>query len=182
MTRALLPLGGFLILAGLLWSVLDQMNKGEYDPREVPTEFIGQPAPEFALPDLLEPAQTVSPSDMVGQPWLLNIWGSWCPECWMEHKFLLYLAEHEGVPIIGINWRDEAAEAKAMLIRLGNPFSKIAFDPQSDAVIDWGVYGAPETFLIDAEGVVRHKHTGALSPQIWQTKFLPYFEAAENPS
>ena len=182
MTRAVLPLGGFLLLAGLFWFVLGQMNKGEYDPRDVPTQFIGQPAPEFALPDLLDPTQTVRPSDMAGQTWLLNVWGAWCPECWHEHEFLVHLAQREGVPIVGINWRDEEADAKAMLTRLGNPFLKIAFDPQSDAVIDWGVYGAPETFLIDAEGVVREKHTGALSPKIWQAKFKTYFEATENPS
>ena len=178
MTRAVVPLAGFILLAGLFWFVLDKMNEGEYNPRDVPTQFIGRAAPEFALPDLLDPAQTVRPSDMAGRVWLLNVWGTWCPECWKEHEYLIHLAQRENVPIVGINWRDEAAEAKAMLARLGNPFLKIAFDPNSNAAIDWGVYGAPETFLIDAEGIVREKHTGALNSSVWSDKFKAYFEAA----
>ena len=178
MTRAIFPLAGFLALAALFWFVLDKMNQGEYNPREVPTQFIGRPAPAFALPDLLDPSQTVRPSDMAGKVWLLNVWGTWCPECWKEHEYLVYLAQRKNVPIVGINWRDEAAEAKAMLARLGNPFLKIAFDPNSNAAIDWGVYGAPETFLIDAEGIVREKHTGAVNSSVWSDKFKAYFEAA----
>ena len=175
MNRAIIPLAGFLVLAGLFWFVLDKMNQGEYNPRDVPTQFIGRTAPEFALPDLLDPAQTVSPSNMRGKVWLLNVWGTWCPECWKEHDYLVHLARRKGVPIIGLNWRDDAAEAKAMLTRLGNPFTQIAFDPKSDAVIDWGVYGAPETFLIDAGGVVRVKHTGAMNSQVWKEKFESFF-------
>ncbi len=182
MTRTAIPLAIFLGLAGLFWYVLQQMNQGEYNPRSVPTQFIGRNAPEFALPDLLDPGSIVRTSDMAGQVWLLNVWGTWCPECWKEHEYLIHLATREQVPIIGINWRDDAAEAKAMLARLGNPFARIGFDPKSDAVIDWGVYGAPETFLIDAEGIVREKHTGALNPQVWQSKFKPYFDAAAGAS
>lgn len=180
MNRAAIPLVLFLALGGLFWYVLGQMNEGEYNPREVPTQFIGRSAPAFALPDLFDPSRTVSTADMAGRVWLLNVWGTWCPECWKEHEYLVHLAKREGVPIVGINWRDDAAEAKAMLARLGNPFYAIGFDPNSDAVIDWGVYGAPETFLIDGEGVVREKHTGALNPQVWNEKFKPYFAAAEH--
>ena len=175
MSRAAVPLAIFLALAGLFWYVLGQMNQGEYNPREVPTQFIGRTAPTFALPDLFDNAQQVRSADMQGKVWLLNVWGTWCPECWKEHEYLIHLARREGVPIIGINWRDDAAEAKAMLARLGNPFMKVAFDPNSDAVIDWGVYGAPETFLIDGDGIVREKHTGALTPQVWNEKFKSYF-------
>lgn len=175
MNKAIVPLVGFLLLAGLFWFVLDKMNQGEYNPRDVPTQFIGREAPAFSLPDLLDPSQTVSPANLRGKAWLLNVWGTWCPECWKEHEYLVYLATRKGVPIIGINWRDDAAEAKAMLKRLGNPFQQIAFDPKSDAVIDWGVYGAPETFLIDAEGIVRVKHTGAMNSQVWKEKFQSYF-------
>ncbi|HOP17506.1 MAG: DsbE family thiol:disulfide interchange protein [Chromatiaceae bacterium] len=182
MTRAVVPLVLFLALAGLFWFVLGKMNEGEYNPRDVPTQFIGRSAPEFSLPDLLDPTQTVRPSDMAGKVWLLNVWGTWCPECWKEHEYLVYLARREGVPIVGINWRDDAADAKAMIERLGNPFLKIAFDPSSNAAIDWGVYGAPETFLIDAGGVVREKHTGAITPQVWKEKFSRYFAAARSAS
>jgi cytochrome c biogenesis protein CcmG/thiol:disulfide interchange protein DsbE len=114
---------------------------------------------------------------MAGKVWLLNVWGTWCPECWKEHEYLIHLAKRKQVPIVGINWRDDAAEAKAMLARMGNPFLHIAFDPNSNAVIDWGVYGAPETFLIDADGVVRVKHTGAMNSQVWREKFQSYFNA-----
>ncbi len=177
MNKAIVPLAGFLVLAGLFWYVLDKMNQGEYNPRDVPTQFIGRTAPDFSLPDLLDPSQTVSPANLRGKVWLLNVWGTWCPECWKEHDYLVHLATRKGVPIIGLNWRDDAAEATARLKRLGNPLQQLAFDPKSDAGIDWGVYGAPETFLIDAEGIVRVKHTGAMNSQVWREKFQSYFVA-----
>ncbi len=182
MNRAVIPLVIFLGLGGLFWYVLQQMNEGEYNPREVPTQFIGRTAPTFELPDLYAAGEKVRSADMAGKVWLLNVWGTWCPECWKEHNYLLHLARNEQVPIIGINWRDDAEEAKAMLARLGNPFLKVGFDPHSDAVIDWGVYGAPETFLIDANGVVRAKHAGALRPDIWESEFKPLFSQSETGS
>ena len=175
MNRAVIPLVAFLALAGLFWYVLGEMNQGEYNPRDVPTQFIGREAPVFDLPSLFDANQRVRSADMNGQVWLLNVWGTWCPECWKEHDYLLHLARREKVPIVGLNWRDDENEAKAMLARLGNPFVKVGFDPFSDAVIDWGVYGAPETFLIDAEGVVRAKHTGELNAAAWNEKFKPHF-------
>ena len=175
MTRAAIPLALFLALAGMFWYVLGKMNEGEYNPRDVPTQFIGRTAPAFSLPELYDPSRTVSPTDMAGRIWLLNVWGTWCPECWKEHDYLMHLAKREGVPIVGINWRDEAGEAKGMLERLGNPFMMVGFDPNSDAVIEWGVYGAPETFLIDEQGIVRVKHTGAMTPTVWREKFASYF-------
>ena len=174
MARFLIP-ASFIVLLLLFWFTLDRMGKGEYNPRNIPTEFLGKPAPEINVPDLYKPDTLVRTTDLKGQVWLFNVWGTWCPECWKEHEYLVHLAKRKGVPIIGINWRDDAAEAKAMLKRLGNPFQQIAFDPKSDAVIDWGVYGAPETFLIDAEGIVRVKHTGAMNSQVWREKFQSYF-------
>lgn len=175
MSRAAIPLAVFIALAAMFWYVLGLMNEGEYNPREVPTQFIGRAAPAFELPDLFDPDKTVRSADMAGQVWLLNVWGTWCPECYKEHDYLLTLARRHQVPIVGLNWRDDADDAKAMLARMGNPFVKVGFDPRSDAVIDWGVYGAPETFLIDARGIVREKHTGALGPAAWNEKFRPYF-------
>ena len=175
MNRAAIPLVAFLGLAGLFWYVLGEMSEGEYNPRDVPTQFIGREAPVFDLPSLFDENQRVRSADMNGQVWLLNVWGTWCPECWKEHDYLLHLAKREKVPIVGLNWRDDADDAKAMLARLGNPFIKVGFDPFSDAVIDWGVYGAPETFLIDAGGVVRAKHTGELTATAWNEKFRPHF-------
>lgn len=174
MNKAVLPLAGFLLLAGLFGFTLMKMNDGEYNPRDIPTELIGRSAPEFALPDLHQPTLLVRPSAMLGKVWLLNVWGTWCPECWREHEYLVHLSGR-GVPIVGVNWRDDADEAKAMLARMGNPFIHIASDPHSSAAIDWGVYGAPETFLIDAEGIVREKHAGAITPTVWKEKFAPYF-------
>lgn len=178
MKKSLLPLLGFMTLAGLFYVVLMQMDRGEYDPRDVPTEFIGREAPSFTLPNLYDRSEMVSTDSMRGRVWLLNVWGTWCPECWREHAFLVYLARVEGVPIVGLNWRDDADDAIAMLADKGDPFEFVAFDPSSAAVIDWGVYGAPETFLIDADGIVRVKHKGMLGPEDWEKKFAPYFADA----
>ena len=175
MSKATIPLFVFLALVILFWFILEQMNQGEYNPRDIPTEFIGRSAPAFTLPDFFSPQKVVTPAAYQGKAWLLNIWGSWCAECWREHDFLLQLAQ-QGIPIIGLNWRDEKAAAQDMLTRLGNPFTQIAFDPNSRAVIDWGVYGAPETFLMDAQGIIREKHKGSLNQQVWQNKFQPYFK------
>ena len=177
--RYLIPLGIFLLMVALFWLTLNRMNQGEYNPRDVPTEFIGRAAPDINVPDLLDATKIVRTADFAGQPWLLNVWGTWCPECWREHDYLLELSRQQGVPIIGLNWRDDAMEAKAMLRRLGNPFTQIGFDPDSSVAIEWGVYGAPETFLIDAEGVIREKHTGAITPQVWEEKFRSYFEQSK---
>lgn len=173
--RRFMPFIVFVIFAGLLLYMLTLMNQGDYNPRDIPTEFIGKTAPEFALPDLINPDQIVSSSEMKGKTWLLNVWATWCRECWREHEYLVKLAEQRNINIIGLNWRDERAEAIKMIRQLGNPFSQIAFDPNSEAVIDWGVYGAPETFLIDKDGIVREKHKGALNEVVWQAKFAPYF-------
>jgi len=173
--KATIPLLLFVALSGLFLYVLIQMNKGEYNPRDIPTEFIGRAAPDFDLPSLFNPNERVTPAAYKGRPWLLNVWGTWCPECWREHDYLLML-KRRGIPIVGIDWRDDRDEALGMLNRLGNPFDQVGFDPDSEMVIDYGVYGAPETFLIDAEGIIRAKHTGAMIPSIWQEKFASHFD------
>jgi cytochrome c biogenesis protein CcmG/thiol:disulfide interchange protein DsbE len=172
--KTALPLAIFLALAGLFWLILHQMNTGVYDPRDIPSQQIGKPAPDFTLPSLQDQAQLVRPADYRGQVWLLNVWGTWCPECWREHAFLIHLAER-GIPIIGLNWRDNRTDALQMLRQLGNPFLQVAFDPHSQAAIEWGVYGAPETFLIDADGIIRARHKGALNASLWQQQFAPFF-------
>jgi len=168
---------GFFILVGVFAVVLDRMGKGEYNPRDIPTEFIGKPAPQIHVPTLFDADKIVNTDQFRGQPWLFNVWGTWCPECWREHAFLIELKK-AGVPVVGLNWRDERSEAIAMLNQLGNPFVEIGFDPDSSVAMDWGVYGAPETFLIDAQGVVIAKHAGGLTADIWQSKFAAYFERA----
>jgi cytochrome c biogenesis protein CcmG/thiol:disulfide interchange protein DsbE len=173
-------LGGFLLLMGVFAVVLSKMGSGEYNPRNIPTEFIGKIAPEISVPDLFRPAETVRTSAMRGRVWLFNIWATWCPECWREHEYLMYLADIKGVAIVGLNWRDEEDKAKAMLHRLGNPFIQVGFDPDSRAAINWGVYGAPETFLINAEGRILVKHTGSMTPAVWDKKFKMHFDQGEN--
>jgi len=165
---------GFFIMIGGFAYMLNLTNTGEYNPRDIPTEFIGRAAPAINVPDLYNESEVVKTSDMKGKVWLFNVWGTWCPECWREHKYLMELSR-SGVPIVGLNWRDERAEAKDMLTKMGNPFLKIGYDPDSSVAIDWGVYGAPETFLINAEGMVVAKHAGGVTPAVWQEKFEKFF-------
>ncbi|MGV6826183.1 MAG: DsbE family thiol:disulfide interchange protein, partial [bacterium] len=167
MNRFIWPFVIFIALVGLLYVGLS------LNPREVPSPLIGKAAPGFNLPDLHNPGKTVSPEAMRGKPWLLNVWGTWCPECWKEHAYLVELAGSGKIQIVGLNWKDDAAEAQSMLARLGNPFVMVGVDQQGNAAIDWGVYGAPETFLVDAQGIVRVKHTGAMTPTVWEQKFVP---------
>ncbi|MCB1905157.1 MAG: DsbE family thiol:disulfide interchange protein [Gammaproteobacteria bacterium] len=171
--RFLVPLGVFLVLVVLLGVGLT------LDPRDVPSVLIDKKASEFSLRDLFDPDKTVDSASMNGKVWLVNVWGTWCPECWREHEFLLYLAKQERVPIVGIDWRDDDAEAKKFLQEKGNPFIAVGVDPQSDAVMDLGVYGAPETFLIDKQGVIRKKHKGAMTLQVWRDEFKPLIEKLE---
>jgi len=174
MMRFLVP-AGFLLLVGLFWLTLDRISEGEYNPRDIPTQFIGRQAPAIDVPDLFNPDITVKTADMKDQVWVLNVWGTWCNECLREHEFLVHLARDKKIPIVGINWRDQASDAKAMLARMGNPFMRLGFDPKSKVAINWGVYGAPETFLIDANGVIREKHAGSLNANIWEKQFSHYF-------
>jgi len=165
---------GFFIMIGGFAYMLNLTNTGEYNPRDIPTEFIGRAAPAINVPNLYNESEVVKTSDMKGKVWLFNVWGTWCPECWREHKYLMELSR-AGVPIIGLNWRDERPDAKDMITKLGNPFLKIGYDPDSSVAIDWGVYGAPETFLINAEGMVVAKHAGGVTPLVWEKKFKKFF-------
>lgn len=174
--RFLMPLGIFLLLALLLGIGLT------LNPRDVPSVLINEPAPTFNLPDLFDSEKTVSSDALKGKVWLMNVWGTWCPECWREHEFLNNVAKNEGTTIIGINWRDDRAEAQAFLAKKGNPFAAVGFDPESEAIMDWGVYGAPETFVIDKQGMIRKKHTGPLYRQVWEDEFKPLLQKLEGES
>jgi len=133
------------------------------NPRLVPSPFIGKPAPEFELPLLLSDG-SFSNKDLIGHVTLLNVWASWCFACRQEHETVKSLSR-KGIRVIGLNYKDEAADAKNWLVRLGNPYQAIAADIDGRIAIDWGVYGAPETFLIDKNGIIRHKVIGPLSDQ-----------------
>ncbi|MBK9363359.1 MAG: DsbE family thiol:disulfide interchange protein [Rubrivivax sp.] len=165
--RLFIPLALFVALAVLLAAGLT------LEPREVPSPFIGKPAPAFSLAQLEPGRPAFEPAQMKGQVWLLNVWASWCAPCREEHPLLVAAARQNLVPIVGLNHKDEAGAATAWLRRLGNPYQAIAVDRDGRVSIDYGVYGVPETFVIDRDGVVRLKHIGPLTPEVWQRDVLP---------
>jgi cytochrome c biogenesis protein CcmG/thiol:disulfide interchange protein DsbE len=143
------------------------------NPREVPSPLVGRPAPAFELPQLLDPTKTFSPKDMAGKVWLLNVWASWCTSCVEEHPVLSELAKSGAVPVYGLNYKDQRTDGTAWLRKLGDPFVLSAYDPNGRIGLDYGVYGTPETYLIDRQGVIRYKRIGPLTPQIIEQKILP---------
>lgn len=148
------------------------------NPNELPSPFLGKPAPEFELPSVMDPGRIVASTEYEGQPVLVNVWATWCVGCRQEHNFLLQLKQSGAIPIYGINWRDTRPEAVNWLENLGNPYVASGDDRDGRVGIDWGVYGAPETFLIAADGTVLHKHLGPLSWPIWERDFVPLLGAA----
>lgn len=172
-----LPFLAFLLVAALLaagvWLSRDP------DREALPSALIGKPAPDFALPVLHEPTRVVTGRDLRGQPYVLNVWGSWCMECRVEHPVITRFAETKRVRVIGYNWKDEPADALAWLERFNNPYWVVLADEVGRTAIDFGVYGAPETFLVDADGIVRWKHVGPLSDDIVRNELLPALTAAE---
>ena len=149
------------------------------DPTKLPSPFIGKAAPAMDLPDLFDDSVRISNKTFAGDMVLINFWATWCPGCFDEHDFLLELAASGVIPIYGINWRDNRTEAISWLQRLGDPFTANAFDGNNRTGIDWGVYGAPATFLIDAQGTVIYKHLGPLSRDSWQRDFVPILNARD---
>jgi cytochrome c biogenesis protein CcmG/thiol:disulfide interchange protein DsbE len=167
MNRFLLPLGVFLLLVVLLGVGLS------LDPREVPSPLIGKAAPQFELPQLHEPGKTFSPQALRGKVWVLNVWASWCTACREEHPVLSEFAKTGVVPVYGLNYKDQRADAIAWLKRFGDPYQVSLVDTDGKVGIDYGVYGVPETFLIDKAGVIRYKQIGPLTVQALQQKILP---------
>jgi len=165
--RFLTPLAIFAALVAFLRVGL------HLDPREVPSPLIGKPAPEFALTQLDAPAQTLRRADMAGKVWMLNVWASWCDACRDEHPHLVEFAKLHAVPIYGLDYKDQRAPALQWLAERGNPYDASLFDGDGRVGIDFGVYGVPETFVIDKHGVIRFKQIGALTPEVLQDKVLP---------
>ena len=165
--RMYLPLALFAALALMLGAGLT------LKPREVPSPFIGKPAPAFSLAQLHEPARNFGAADMKGQVWLLNVWASWCAPCREEHPLLVTLAREQPVPIVGLNYKDDPRNAQEWLLRLGDPYQVSIVDRDGRVGIDYGVYGVPETFVIDQTGVVRFKHIGPLTQEVWTHKVQP---------
>jgi cytochrome c biogenesis protein CcmG/thiol:disulfide interchange protein DsbE len=167
--RYLTPLVLFLALAALLYKGL------ALNPREVPSPLIGKPAPEFTLPELKDTSRQLSHSDFLGKVSLLNVWATWCVSCRAEHPLLMQLAR-QGVTIYGLDYKDSREDAKRWLQRFGDPYVANAFDADGRVGIDWGVYGTPETFVIDQHGIIRHKHIGPLTKEAIQREILPLIQ------
>jgi cytochrome c biogenesis protein CcmG/thiol:disulfide interchange protein DsbE len=171
---------GVLFFFGLLGlMVYGVMKSGAPDRDILPSALIGKRAPAFELPVLHDPSIKVSSNQLRGAPYVLNVWGSWCAACREEHPILTRFAETKRVRVIGYNWKDEPADALRWLEQLGNPFVLVLSDIEGRTAIDWGVTAAPETFLVDASGVVRWKYSGALSQRVIDTKLLPELEKLE---
>jgi cytochrome c biogenesis protein CcmG/thiol:disulfide interchange protein DsbE len=162
-----IPLAVFAVLVAFLWIGLGR------DPREVPSPLIGKPAPAFILAQLHEPTRTLSAQDLKGKVWLLNVWASWCVSCREEHPLLVELAKSSLVPIYGLDYKDDPSAGRAWLAQNGDPYTASVIDRDGRVGIDYGVYGVPETFLIDKTGVVRYKQIGPITPDALKEKILP---------
>jgi cytochrome c biogenesis protein CcmG/thiol:disulfide interchange protein DsbE len=173
MWKFIVPFVVFALLGAFLFVGLYR------DPSYVPSPLIGKPAPEFTLPSLQDPAFPIASKDLAGKPWVLNVWGTWCGGCRQEHATLIAIARQGAVPLIGLNWRDDDAAAQDWLRQLGNPYAAVATDHEGRTAIDWGVYGAPETFLIGPDGTVLYKHIAPMTFEVWNKEFLPRIEAAK---
>jgi cytochrome c biogenesis protein CcmG, thiol:disulfide interchange protein DsbE len=164
---AWLPLVLFAVLALLLGVGLT------LNPREVPSPFIGKPAPAFALPQLADPARTLNAADLKGRVWVLNVWASWCAPCRDEHPLLVDVARQQQITLVGLNYKDDRRNAQEWLRRLGDPYTTTVVDADGRVAIDYGVYGVPESFVIDRDGIVRLKHVGPLTREVWSRDFEP---------
>ncbi|MDI3261240.1 MAG: DsbE family thiol:disulfide interchange protein [Fulvimonas sp.] len=167
----LLPLFGFLLLVALfgfgIW-----WNTG-HDQREVPSPLIGKSAPDFSLPYLDDPTRTLRKADLLGKPYLINVFASWCVACAEEHPVLMAEGRQLGIPVIGYDYKDDPADAKAWLAQHGNPYDRVIADREGRTAIDFGVYGAPESFLVDAKGVIRYKRIGPFTPELIEQELKP---------
>lgn len=168
--RYLLPLAIFF---GLLWFMWRGLS---LNPREIPSALLNKPVPAFSLPLLHDPSRSLGAADMKGKVWLLNVWGSWCVSCRYEHPVLNALAKKGVIPIIGLNWKDRPEDAKSWLVKFGDPYQFSVSDIDGRVGIDFGVYGAPETFIIDKAGMIRYKHTGPISEVMMNETLIPMIQ------
>ena len=165
--RFLLPLGFFVVLVGFLYVGLFR------DPREIPSPLVDKPAPTFRLAQLDDPSKQLGTADLKGQVWLLNVWASWCVSCRAEHPLLVNLAKANIVPVIGLNYKDTNALGRRWLAENGDPYKMSIVDADGRVGIDWGVYGVPETFVVDKNGMIRYKQIGPITQESLQEKILP---------
>ena len=167
MLKYLIPLALFLVLVVFLAIGLTR------NPNELPSALIDKPSPTFRLPQLKQPDKTFSAEDMRGKVWMLNVWASWCVACRDEHPFMFEYQKSGAVPIYGLNYKDRPEDALGWLSELGDPYLLSAVDLDGRVAIDYGVYGAPETYIIDKKGTIRLKHVGPVMPDVWEKKILP---------
>ena len=168
--RFLIPLLLFVVIGGFLAAGL------KLDPREVPSPLIDKPAPAFSLPQLLKMEGSIDTADLKGEVWILNVWASWCVACRAEHSLLNQFAARQLVPLVGLNYKDAPSDARSWLRELGNPYDIVAVDREGKVGIDWGVYGVPETFVIDQSGLIRYKHIGPLDFKSMEENILPLIQ------
>jgi cytochrome c biogenesis protein CcmG/thiol:disulfide interchange protein DsbE len=176
MWKFLLPFAAFVALVVLFAFGLNPKR----DIHVLPSPLIGKTAPAFALTDVLDPARVVSTESLKGQVYVLNVWGTWCFACRQEHEALLAISRQHVVPIIGLDYMDDREKAKQWLEQLGNPYTAVAFDTEGRTAIDWGVYGAPETYLVNAKGQVVFKFISPMTAEVWEKEFLPRIAAARS--
>jgi cytochrome c biogenesis protein CcmG/thiol:disulfide interchange protein DsbE len=170
----LLPLLAFVVLVGFLLRGLFS------DPTELSSALVGKPVPQFSVPDLYQPERTHTQAVLQGEPMLLNVWATWCPTCRAEHEYLNKLAA-EGVPIVGLNYKDDSRDkAVNWLNTLGDPYRVNLFDANGSVALEFGVYGAPETFLIDAQGRIRYRHVGDVNERVWRGELGQRYRALLN--
>jgi len=167
MKKYLVPLIMFVALGLLLAYGL------RLDPRRIPSPLIGKPVPEFDLPTVADPANKVSRDSLLGRVYLLNVWASWCVACREEHPFLVELNARKAVPIIGLNYKDKRPDALQWLSGMGDPYETSISDADGRVGINLGVYGVPETFVVDKKGIIRYKQIGPLTPDAWEQKIAP---------
>ena len=170
MKKFLVPIGLFALLGLLLAYGL------KLDPRKIPSPLVNKPLPAFSLPTLENPKKSLTNADLKGKVVLINVWASWCVACKQEHPVLMALTRDKQVPIIGLNYKDKREDATRMLNVEGNPYDVSIVDADGRVGIDWGVYGVPETFVVDKQGVIRYKQIGPISPEAWEKTLLPLIQ------
>lgn len=173
MKKFIVPIALFAALGLLLGYAIYEMQRGDYSPRTIPSPLVGKPLPVFTLPTLADPKRQLGPQQLRGRVYLLNVWASWCVACREEHPLLNKLARDKTVTLIGLNYKDKREDALASLADMGNPYETSLSDQEGRLGIELGVYGVPETFVIDKDGVIRYKHIGPITPEALAQKLLP---------
>lgn len=182
MNKKLIYIGYFLPLIIFLTIVIFFWKGLQKDPHEIPSVLVGKSIPEFSYVSLMDKNKSITNKVFLGQVSLLNVWATWCLTCYAEHSILMDIMKSDKVVLFGLNYKDDGKEAENWMKKYGNPYKAIIFDPKGQLAIDLGVYGTPETFVIDKKGIIRYKHIGAISPNVWKDKLQPLIEALNHES